>query len=528
MLRPLFILFVATILLCLWGVLLLIKGIRAETETAFRFLYATLAIAITAGAAFAAFLIVIANPYNPFFLPLPNQSPLENVGAAFLLVAIFAAAWALYGQPAKGSRRCPKCPYDMRGISTRTCPECGHEAKNEKALFKTRRPRARFAITAVLLLVSLTTFGYGRYQRGGLAGLFPTTVIIAALPSMPDEVLLHPGATAIQDMTLLQRVYDDELYFWQQQWLVPRFRATIRTNFTIEWFHRSSEILFDSSIQIFDADLLDRVAEELIRIGPNPTKREAALIGMINYAFSLEPFKDYWQQLPKLTPASKRQLAAHREDIFDLYRSSNVLLSSLAEKLIWCMDEEALPLMPALIDDLAGPHPFSTRAFGTLAPFADRHESVAAQLETALRKRNDKSTRDWILFIYARGSLPIEPIAPLLIEWVRTDNQYAARAAGTLARRDWQPDTTLPLIIDSVATSHIRAEVFGALSWAEADDLASVWPRIAEFKDDPDAYIRDTVTEIAARLHKWQNTESGAVILDPQPTLIMDERSRYE
>ena len=42
-------------------------------------------------------------------------------GGAPLLV------WAMFGDRARGRRRCPRCWYDMSGATLLKCPECGRE-----------------------------------------------------------------------------------------------------------------------------------------------------------------------------------------------------------------------------------------------------------------------------------------------------------------------------------------------------------------------------------------------------------------
>ena len=64
-----------------------------------------------------------------------------------LAVTVFAAAmvflyWGLWGDRSKDRLRCPKCWYRMEGsfvAGAFACPECGHDARQEKRLKKNHR-----------------------------------------------------------------------------------------------------------------------------------------------------------------------------------------------------------------------------------------------------------------------------------------------------------------------------------------------------------------------------------------------------
>ena len=54
--------------------------------------------------------------------------------------ALVYGGWrALFGDSDRGARRCSRCWYDMSWTESTTCPECGFEARSEKALRRTRR-----------------------------------------------------------------------------------------------------------------------------------------------------------------------------------------------------------------------------------------------------------------------------------------------------------------------------------------------------------------------------------------------------
>jgi hypothetical protein len=109
---------------------------------------------------------------------------LAALGAALLL-------WSLFRDRARGRRRCPKCWYDMAGIAALRCPECGHEARSEKRLARTRR-KWRLALLAALIgAAGLLTARAPDYRRGGWVGALPTWALAIWAPA---KVPLAPGS----------------------------------------------------------------------------------------------------------------------------------------------------------------------------------------------------------------------------------------------------------------------------------------------------------------------------------------------
>ena len=81
-----------------------------------------------------------------------------------------------------GSRRCPRCLYDMRGIPSRRCPECGHGVRYEGALLTDRILTRAGVVAVIMLIVSVLGSGVLDLSRTGSLGRFlprPALLLIA-------------------------------------------------------------------------------------------------------------------------------------------------------------------------------------------------------------------------------------------------------------------------------------------------------------------------------------------------------------
>ena len=83
------------------------------------------------------------------------ETGLYLLGVAVVpLVGLLLVCWGLWGDRSKGRPRCPKCWYDMRGTVPRLeCPECGHDAREERRLYRPHRGWRRMVIGVVLVLL---------------------------------------------------------------------------------------------------------------------------------------------------------------------------------------------------------------------------------------------------------------------------------------------------------------------------------------------------------------------------------------
>lgn len=89
--------------------------------------------------------------------------------------------------PVKLQRRtCRRCAYDMTGIETRTCPECGKQSRNETKLW--RKPVRKRHLALLLALFAMTYAGYTgeRVLNHNWTAGVPSTALILAMPKLID------------------------------------------------------------------------------------------------------------------------------------------------------------------------------------------------------------------------------------------------------------------------------------------------------------------------------------------------------
>jgi hypothetical protein len=116
-----------------------------------------------------------------------------SVAAAGLLLV----AWALLWDRSRGRRRCPNCWYDLSATAGLHCSECGHEARHERQLFRTRRQWNWAAIGVVIMLAAWTTGSWQPVKRDGWAAAFPNFVLQPSLSLFSQQADALPRLSRV-------------------------------------------------------------------------------------------------------------------------------------------------------------------------------------------------------------------------------------------------------------------------------------------------------------------------------------------
>jgi hypothetical protein len=96
--------------------------------------------------------------------------------------AVFVTWWAIFGDKPRGRRRCPRCWHDLSRTPGLTCGECGHAARDERELSRTRR---RWGIAAAAVAATATVAAATQLSilNASWAGYLPDAVLVR-LPGM--------------------------------------------------------------------------------------------------------------------------------------------------------------------------------------------------------------------------------------------------------------------------------------------------------------------------------------------------------
>lgn len=111
-----------------------------------------------------------------------------TIGSALMLGGLIIVLRALFGDRARGRKRCSRCWYEMSSVASLTCPECGRTARREASLYRTRRRWRLAALGMLIMALGSTRFAARWIARGDYFPLIPTPILVSwadALDRLP-------------------------------------------------------------------------------------------------------------------------------------------------------------------------------------------------------------------------------------------------------------------------------------------------------------------------------------------------------
>ena len=137
-----------------------------------------------------------------------------SCGAALSVAGVALLAWAMLADRARGRQRCPKCWYNLAGVSGEatsgglTCPECGHAARTVRALSRTRR-KWRWGAVALVLLTLATASGLTpKVRRDGWLTVVPIDALMAYRWALGVRGITDHRVLSVVDREFRRRLND--------------------------------------------------------------------------------------------------------------------------------------------------------------------------------------------------------------------------------------------------------------------------------------------------------------------------------
>ena len=202
-------------------------------------------------------------------------------GWSFTILGLAMAAWAIVWDRPRGRRRCPKCWYNMTASPTVRCSECGHVARREKHLLRTRRKWRWFVAAAVPIAVGYAVSVAPRVQQVGWSGAVPTTILIwwVTRPEPDadwDDQIRTMSAPSQLTLELARRARNGQPWDWQRRWMLTRaaqqrleraMKRLAAVNTTQERFYALNDAAKESFV-VGNVEDAQKYAHELMTLLP--------------------------------------------------------------------------------------------------------------------------------------------------------------------------------------------------------------------------------------------------------------------
>ena len=419
----------------------------------------------------------------------------SSAALALASFAIVLIAWAIRGERSRGRRRCPRCWYDMSGSGLR-CPECGFEARHSSALYRPRRRWKAAALASLLLLGAAILHGVPRVQRGGWRAAFPTTVLIATLPWLPDSLSIDPDPGLAENWTLDGRFQSDYPWEWQTRWLRTRARRMLADAAST----RDVRVALNFSATDIRAPATRRallLCVQGLSSASKPERRAA-----------VECIDEFRALYDRPSPRLQEAVAPLLPDLLRLLRDPNqpadiVVAAAWAASLSGPGSAPAVPDVLRVVSRMGRVAIYTGTGLGTLRALAlaspDAHDAVIRAIDDP-----DPAIAQLAVMVLSASSLCNAAAAQRLLQILREgDDAHAAMAAKGLCRALWDPGVVIPAVLDQMESTRAERAALADALWNYEDELAVYVPRLADLLADPDPAVRcavvNTINAISGR-----------------------------
>jgi HEAT repeat protein len=398
-------------------------------------------------------------------------------GAVFGAAAMALLVWALFADRARGRVRCPKCWYDMTGATGGRCPECGHVAKSDRALRRTRRRWKWAAASALPLMIALFLVVQPKVQRDGWGSVTPATVLILALHMNDNKWAMEALERRIS------AEYDFPVQFfspvadrmWRWQWrllgrtcarlVAEEHRPYAERQTYISWIASAAEAGGGTGAERFHGAIIARLSD------PDPDMRRAAAISS---PVKDDPAGSITRILPLLDDPEPRPRAG----------------AVTALRLITDSSDLAVP---HLITALEHEDPqVRTLALGALQSFIQRGGEWPGMADAILRLRNDDNGDLRAYLVATLVVLQPDSAVEIVREAFQSDDEHTRMGALDAAAMHLpaRPDFFMSAVTDGMRdeSQQMRGYASWHLGYMQDHELETHAEALLELahSDDPD------------------------------------------